>query len=296
VVSADRVPILVETAWLEDHLRDPDLRILDCTVWLPDYFEKSGTVIPESGRAAWEQGHIPGSAFADLVHDLSAPDKPTFMFPMPSAERFARAMSGLGVGDGTRVVLYDAFLSMWAARLWWMLRSFGFDRASVLNGGWSTWTKEGRLVSTDPPTYPAASFVARPRPGLIARKDEVLAAIDNPRTCLVNALTPDEFAGTGPVHYTRPGHIPSSVNVPFAGPAGVVDLETAAYRSPEELRALFEAAGASGRERVITYCGGGIAASNAAFALSLIGVDNVAVYDGSLTEWGADPNLPLETH
>jgi thiosulfate/3-mercaptopyruvate sulfurtransferase len=186
-------------------------------------------------------------------------------------------------------------LNIWAARLWWMLRYYGFDQAAVLNGGWAKWTKEGRAVSTAAPTYPPAAFSVRPRPELIASKDEVLAAISSSHTCLVNALTPDEFAGTGPIHYTRPGHIPSSVNVPFAGPTGVVDLETASYRSPEELSALFAAAGATASDRVITYCGGAIAATNAAFALHLIGVDNVAVYDGSLTEWGVDSSLPLET-
>jgi thiosulfate/3-mercaptopyruvate sulfurtransferase len=293
-MSADHSSILVETDWLEAHLADPDLRILDCTVWLPDYFEKSGRVIPASGRSAWEQGHIPGSAFADLIHDLSDPDNSRFMFPMPPPEQFARVMSRLGVGDDTRVVLYDAFLSTWAARLWWMLRAFGFDRAAVLNGGWAKWTKEERTVSTAAPTYAPAHFTVRPRLELIARKEEVQAAFATEGTCLVNALTPDEFAGTGPIHYTRPGHIPSSANVPFAGPGGVVDMETATYRSPEQLRTLFDAVGATTRDRVITYCGGGIAASNAAFALRLIGMENVAIYDGSLTEWGADPSLPLE--
>jgi thiosulfate/3-mercaptopyruvate sulfurtransferase len=293
-MSAEHLPILVQTDWLEAHLADPDLRILDCTAWLPDYFEKSGKVSPVSGRANWEQGHIPGSAFADLVQDLSDQNNPAFMFPMPPADQFARVMSRLGVGDGTRVVLYDSPVNFWAARLWWMLRAFGFDRAAVLDGGWPKWSREGRPVSTEPPSYSPAHFTVRPRPALIAHKDEVIAAMARPGDCLINALTPDEFHGTGLIHYLRRGHIPSSVNVPFVGDGGVVDPATGTYRSLEELRAIFAAVGAIASDRVITYCGGGIAASSAAFALSLLGVENVALYDGSLTEWGADPSLPLE--
>lgn len=288
------VPVLVETDWLAAHLADPDLRILDCTVWLPGYFEVDGPLRPESGRAAWEQGHIPGSAFAELIHDLSDADR-HLTFAMPSADQFAAAMSRLGVGDGTRVVLYDAFLNAWAARLWWMLRAYGFDQAAVLNGGWPKWLREGRPVSTAPPAHRPATFTARPRPGLIAHKEEVAAAIGSPRHCVVNALTPDEFAGTGRVHYTRPGHIPSSVNVPFVGAGGLVDPTSATYVPLDQLRTIFDQVGVTRRERVITYCGLGIAASSAAFALSLLGVENVAVYDGSLEEWGGDPSLPLET-
>jgi thiosulfate/3-mercaptopyruvate sulfurtransferase len=158
------------------------------------------------------------------------------MFPMPSASQFEAAMSRYGVGEGTRVVLYDDMVNIWATRVWWMLRAFGFEQVAVLIGGWKKWTSEGRPVSTAPPTYPAAQFVARPRPDLIATKDEVLDAIDQQSTCLINALDPDEYAGRGPVRYGRPGHIPSSVNVSFLS---VLDLETNAYRNPERLRDQF---------------------------------------------------------
>jgi thiosulfate/3-mercaptopyruvate sulfurtransferase len=285
---------LVETDWLHAHLEDANLRVLDCTVYLPNYFDASAAqkVQIVSGRAHWEQGHIPGSAFADLVQDLCDPQNTRFMFPMPPAAQFEAAMSRYGVGEGTRVVLYDDMLNVWAARIWWMLRAFDFDNAAVLNGGWKKWTLEGRPISTAPPQYPPAQFIARPRPERIATKDEVLAAIGSQATCLVNALDPEEYAGRGPVRYGRPGHIPSSVNVSFLS---VVDPETHAYLKPEQLREQCTQMGAMAKDRVITYCGGAIAASSAAFVLTLLGVDNVAVYDGSMTEWAADPTLPLVT-
>lgn len=285
---------LVETDWLQTHLDDTNLRILDCTVYLPNYFDDSAAEKVEivSGRENWEQGHIPGSAFADLVQDLCNPHNTQFMFPMPPAEQFEAAMSRYGVGEGTHVVLYDDMVNIWAARVWWMLRAFGFDHVAVLNGGWKKWTSEGRPISTAPPTYPPTQFVARPRPELIATKDEVLTAIDHQATCLINALDPDEHAGRGPVRYGRPGHIPSSVNVSFLN---VLDPETNTYRSAEQLREQFNQVGALHKDRVITYCGGAIAACSDAFVLTLLGVNNVAVYDGSMTEWAADTTLPLVT-
>jgi thiosulfate/3-mercaptopyruvate sulfurtransferase len=284
---------LVETEWLQTHLDDADLRVLDCTMYLPNYFDASAAQKVEivSGRAHWEQGHIPGSAFADL-EDLCGPKDTRVRFPLPSASQFAAAMSQYGVGEGTRVVLYDDMLNVWAARVWWMLRAFGFDNAAVLNGGWKKWTAEGRPISTASPQYPPAKFEARPDPERIATKDEVLAAIGSQATCLVNALDPEEYAGRGPVRYGRPGHIPSSVNVSFLG---VVDPKTHAYLPSEQLRAQCAQAGAMEKDRVITYCGGAIAASSAAFVLTLLGVDNIAVYNGSMTEWAADPTLPLVT-
>jgi thiosulfate/3-mercaptopyruvate sulfurtransferase len=284
-----RPEYLVETEWLAAHLNDPHLRILDCTVFL--HADKTRGYRVESGQQKWQEGHIPGSGFADLTKELSDPHG-RFMFTMPSAERFAEAMSRYGVSEGTYVVLYDSLMNIWAARVWWMLRAFGFDNAAVLSGGWRKWRQEERPVSTTPTKHPFGHFVAHPRPQLIARKHDVLAAIGSGTTCIVNALTSEEHAGKGQSRYKRPGRIKSSVNVPFMT---LVDPETHAYLPAKQLRARFTEVGALNRKHVVTYCGGGIAACSDAFVLTLLGVDNVAVYDGSLTEWTDDPETPMET-
>jgi thiosulfate/3-mercaptopyruvate sulfurtransferase len=279
---------LVETDWLAAHLSDAALRVLDCTAVLhplPDGYRA------ESGFATWQRGHIPGSGFADLTGELSDQTS-SLRFMMPPPEQLAAAMGKLGVGEGTRVVLYDRFVNMWAARVWWMLRAVGFDAAAVLNGGWRKWTREQRAVSTAPCTYPPARFVARPRPELFADKSAVLAGVGDLATCVLNALTEEQHRGVGGMTYGRPGRIAGSVNVPARS---LVDPETHAYLAPDVLRERFAAAGVLGAGRVITYCGGGIAASSDAFVLTLLGHDDVAVYDASLSEWAADASLPMET-
>jgi thiosulfate/3-mercaptopyruvate sulfurtransferase len=290
-MSSIKVPALVETEWLEQHLLEPDLRVLDCTVFLR-FDPETGARGAETGRAEWEQSHIPGAAFADLLGDLSETDNPKFPMQMPTPEKFAASMSALGVGDDSAVVLYDAAGNMWAARVWWMLRAFGFENAGVLNGGWNKWVAENRPATDQTQAMSPATFTPKPNPELIASKEEVLVSIQQGNTCLLNALSPEDFRGEGPPKYGRAGRIPGSVNVPAMG--AIVDPETATYRSTDELRSHFEQANATDQEKVITYCGGGIAASSAAFALHLIGINNVAVYDGSMSEWGNDPEMPME--
>jgi len=280
---------LVDTDWLAAHLEDPELRVLECTVYLLPAPELPGGFRVESGRAKWAQGHIPGAGFVDLQEELS--DRASSLrFMMPPAEQFAAAMSRHGVGEGGRVVLYDRFVNMWAARIWWMLRAFGFDHAAVLNGGWRKWTAEGRPVATDPGERPPRRFATRAQPELIADKAAVLAGIDDGATCVLNALTEEQHRGVG-VHYGRPGRIRRSVNV---AARDLVDPATHAYLPADVLRAKFGAVGALEAGRVITYCGGGIAASSDAFVLTLLGQDDVAVYDASLSEWARDPSLPME--
>jgi thiosulfate/3-mercaptopyruvate sulfurtransferase len=277
---------LVSGAWLEDQLGAPDLRVLDCSVTLqvlPD-----GNRVYGSGREAWEGGHILGSAHVDLVEDLSDVSSP-LPFMLPSADRFSGVMEQLGVGEGTRVVLYDSYMNAWAARVWWMLRAFGFDEAAVLDGGWRAWTGDGRPSSTDSqPKLAPGRFVPRYRPGLFVGKDEVLDVLDSGETCIVDALPRKVYRGERQ-DYARPGHIPGAVNVPFVE---LVDPETHRYLPEHEMPAKFADVTAV-EQRVITYCGGAIAAASDAFVLTLLGVENVAIYDGSMSEWAADPALPL---
>ena len=288
MTRTDRIP-LVETDWLSTRLEDTSIRILECTSYnLPvDPFGYRA----ESGRAKWREGHIPCSGFADLTEEL-CDSKSEFRFMLPSPVQFSEAMSRLGVGEGIHVVLYDRSMNMWASRVWWMLRAFGFDDASVLNGGWRKWRHEGRPVSSEEPSFERRQFVARPRLGLFTDKCGVLAALDEPSTCVLNALTEEQYRGTGGVHYGRPGRIPGSVNV---AAQSLVDPKTHAFLDAESLKAKFDSAGALDADRVVTYCGGGIAASSAAFVLTLLGHERVTVYDASMSEWAADPTLPMET-
>lgn len=273
---------LVTTEWLSQHLDDPDLVVLDCTVSVKQ--GEDGLVI-ESGRAGYESGHIPTAGFADLMGNLADADSP-FQYTVPSAEQFAAAMGALGVGDDTRVVLYDASMSAWAARVWWMLRWVGFDRAAILDGGLGAWTAEGRPLSTDPAIHPTRTLTPAPRPELIADRDEVMAAIDDAGVTLIDAMPEAHYRGEMAM-YARPGHIPTAKNV------SVMSLldENGRYRPQEELATLFDG-GADAR--AITYCGGGIAASSTAFVMTRLGYTDVAVYTGSLQEWAADPDNPME--
>lgn len=275
---------LVSTEWLSAHLQEPDLVVLDCSVRID--MDGAGGFKLSSGRADYEAAHVPGAGFADLLGDLSDHDSP-LRFAVPPPDQFARAMAALGVGDGSRVVLYDVHNSGWAARVWWMLRWIGFDRAAILDGGFTAWTAEERPVSTEVPSKPAGTLTVSLRPGLMADRDDVLAAIQDPSVTIIDVLPAAHYRGEM-VMYGRPGHIPTAVNAPST------DLVDAAgrYRPAEEIRGLFPENAANG---VITYCGGGIAASSTAFTLHRLGFTNVAVYTASLGEWAADESLPMET-
>lgn len=290
---AGRDDFLVSTDWLASSLGRFELRILECTVLLLPRDDGQPGYAVVSGRDGWAAGHIPGAGFADIPYDLSDRVQP-LRFMMPGPEQFAAAMGAYGIGPDSDVVLYDRAGNMWAARVWWMLRAFGFDNARILDGGWPTWVEEGRPVATDHVAPAPAEFRARPRAGLIASKDDVLGAMARDNVCVVNALNPAQYRGDV-APYGRAGHIPASVNVPAMGSAGVVDPRTQKYHAVEEIKRRFVEAGARPGERMITYCGGGIAASSAAFAAVMAGYTDVAVYDASLSEWAADPSLPMAT-
>jgi thiosulfate/3-mercaptopyruvate sulfurtransferase len=279
---------LTDTAWLAAHLDDPGVVVLDATTHLIP--EPGAGYTAQPGRADFEQGHIPGAQFVDIQADLSEPGH-QFRFMLPSAERFAASMARLGVGDATRVILYSTANVWWASRVWWLLRVFGHDNAAVLDGGFQKWSAEQRPVETGAGTPRAQGhFTARAPRLLMADKNEVLAAIDNGAVCTINALRPEQHTGTGGVHYGRPGRIAGSVNV---AATNLLDPATNEFLPAEALRAKFEAVGAMDRS-VITYCGGGIAASADALVLTMLGHKDVKLYDASLSEWVKDSSLPME--
>jgi thiosulfate/3-mercaptopyruvate sulfurtransferase len=274
---------LVSAQWLMEHIGDPDLVVLDATVIIePD---ASGNLQAVNGRAAYEAGHIPTAGFADLMGELSDPESP-LQFGMPSPEQFAAAMSALGVGDNSRVVLYDSMGSSWAARVWWMLRWVGFDRAALLDGGLNAWTAAGGELSTEPVSRPAQTLTVNLRPELIADEEEVRDAIGNNAVRLVDSLPEIHYRGEWTM-YDRPGHIPGAVNVPVTS---LFD-ETGHFRPDGEQALLF---GGDRETRTITYCGGGIAASSDAFVLTRLGYRDVAIYAASLEEWTANPDNPMD--
>lgn len=283
---------VISGAELEGRLGEPDLRILDATVLLdPNSWHAN------SGRSQWAQEHIPGSAFVDLIEEFSDPSadeglpEGVHAYRLPTAEAFTAAITRYGVSDSTHVVVYDTSAGMWASRLWWLLRVFGHRRVSVLDGGWGVWKEQQRPTSSDPaPTFTQGTFVAKLRPELLATTDEVVAALGKSDTVLVNALWPELFRGEAATPLPRQGRIPGSVNVPFTETVG----PNGALLSQDDLRELFASQGVTGNKRVVTYCGGGIAATFDALALAQLGID-AAVYDGSLVEWVADPDLPMES-
>jgi thiosulfate/3-mercaptopyruvate sulfurtransferase len=280
---------LVAPDWLQAHLHDPSVVVLDCTVHLIPDPKITYEVVP--GRADFEKAHIPGAQFADLHNDLSDRTQP-YRFMLPSSEQFASAMSRLGVGDASRVVLYSSTQMWWATRLWWMLRVFAFDNAGVLDGGLKKWQQDGRPLASGAAPVPApGQFTPRtPRP-LMVGKEVMRAAIGDQSVCTINALLAEQHAGTGGVHFGRPGHIAGSANLPASH---LFDPATNTMRPAEVLRAKFAALGALDRE-VLLYCGGGIAASADALVLTMLGHDKVRLYDASMSEWALDPALPMET-
>ena len=273
---------LVTTEWLSQHLEDPDLVLLDCTVTTIPHDD--GGFHNVSGRPDYEAGHIPNAGFADLKNELSDTSSPV-EFALPTPEQFCHVMGALGVGDESHVVLYDTNYTAWAARVWWMLQWVGFDNAGILDGGLSAWTAAGHSLSLDAVSRPIKQFTPKPRPELIADQDEVLAGIDNNSVCLIDTMPAEFYRGEVSL-YGRAGHIPGAINI-----NGLQLLDkTGRFRSKEELAAMHNI---DHDTRIITYCGGGIIASANAFIMTRLGFTNVAVYTASLQEWTSDPANPM---
>ena len=282
---------VVETDWLERHLEDESVRVFECTTYL-HYMDDDPSLpyIVESGRSDYEGDHIKGAAFLDLQGELSKTDSP-YRFTMPAYNDLAGRFAAKGVGDGFRVVLYSRVAMQWATRIWWMLRSVGFDNAAILNGGWEKWEAERRGTEGGNNEYAPANFTTNPRPELFVDKKDVLNAIGDKAVCTLNALTADLHSGEN-TRYGRAGRVPGSVNVPAMS---LAKPEDKTFVSLDDAQQAFDNVGVRRDQRVINYCGGGIAATLDAFLLHQLGYENLTVYDDSMSQWATDSSLPIET-
>ena len=281
---------LIEPAELADLLSVPataaNVRLFDATVEFSQ--QADGVLAAASGEATWRQGHIPGAAFFDHMGQFAQSDSPLRNTLLP-IDALQTAMGSAGIGPDNLVVLYSTQYLMWATRGWWMLHHAGHNNVRVLNGGMGAWQAAGLPVETGEHTYPPTQFTAPPRLHRYASKATIAAAIDGP-ACTIDALPAPVYEGTSRQHYGRPGHIPGAANLPYSEL-----LDNEAYLPSKELAAALDARGMLGAEQVYTYCGGGIAATVAAMACLLSGQDNVAVYDGSMSEWSRDETLEVRT-
>jgi len=280
---------LATTEWLAAHLDDPSVRIVDMRYYVRAV--SGGSFRAVSGREAYQQGHIPGAGFVDFASDLTEPED--VLLNILSPDHFAALMGRLGIGNDSTVVVYDDQGGTWAARLWWALRYYGHDAAKVLNGGLTRWIAEGRPLETRTPTLPASTFQARTRPELIAARDGVLQAIGRGDVCIIDALPKAFYTGGARLYPThRAGHIPTARNLPATDN---INRATQTLLPPDELAQLWRKLDLSPDQKVITYCGAGAYGAFDLFVLYVLGHENVSLYDGSWMEWGADPELPVET-
>lgn len=274
---------LVSTEWLASELGANDLRIIDATLFLPDD--------PRNARAEFETGHIPGAVFLSL--DELADSATTLPHMLPSPEKFASRMQALGLGDGSRVVVYDNSPLHSAARAWWMLTLFGAHEVSILDGGFAKWQAEGRATESGKPVVRHRHFTVWADKKSVRTMQQMT---DNLRTKVeqvVDARPAGRFAGTDPEprEGLRRGHIPGSRNLAYAN----LFHDDGTWKQGDELRAEFTAAGVDLAKPMVATCGSGITAAALVFAAALLGVKNAGLYDGSWSEWGASPTAPVVT-
>jgi thiosulfate/3-mercaptopyruvate sulfurtransferase len=270
---------LVSTEWLAGELGAADLRIVDAS-WHLD---------PARDPAVdYEAGHIPGTVFMDLGGLADTTTELPMMLPKP--EKFASRMQSLGLGDGSRIVLYDSSDLHTSARAWWMLRLFGAHQVSILDGGLAKWTAEGRDVATGKETLRHRHFTVWKDDSHIRSLDQMKTLVEGSSEQIVDARSQGRFEGreAEPRLGVNPGHMPGAKNLPMGG----LFNADGTWKDKDGLKAAFDAAGVDPMQPIAATCGSGITAATVAFAAHLLGNDKVAVYDGSWSEWGADASTP----
>jgi thiosulfate/3-mercaptopyruvate sulfurtransferase len=263
------VPALVSTDWLAQHLNDPLIRIVDVRWYLLDS--------DRTGQSEYLKGHIPGAVHMDIEHDLSSPrGKGPGRHPLPTSEIFAGAASRAGIAPGTHVVAYDDLGGASAARLWWLLRYFGHDRVSLLDGGIAEWSEEGRPLQITTPTYPQTRFVAKPNLQMVVNADMVDRLRQDPQSLVLDVRVPERYQGKIEPIDPLAGHIPGAKNAPYLGNL----RPDQRFLSSEELRRRFEELGAKEETKIVAYCGSGVNACQGIFALHMAGFKDTLLYEG----------------
>ena len=282
---------IIDCNWLKDRYDRQDIRIYDCTSYLhytDEHPSQPYDVV--SGFDNYRTSHIPNAAFLDLQQSLSDNDSP-YRFTIPELQDLADRFKKQGVGDPFHIILYSANGMQWATRIWWMLYAVGYEKVSILNGGFAAWQQAGLPTQDSITTCSPGKFEARIRPNIFVGKQRVLEAIADQKTVLLNALTRDLHLGES-ARYGRPGRIPTSINIPFSN---FMKNGLDYIRSASEAQQILAKYGLTPNTDIVNYCGGGIAATLNAFVMLQLGFSDLQIYDNSMSEWAMDHSLAIET-